>query len=143
MSPPRILVGARVALYINGQAYGRVMGFQWTSTTAQKAVYALDSSFPYELAPGQTRIVGSLNVYRLAGDGGAEGANMTTQFTDVIRQNYFTLSLVDRATGQTLFQANHCALTSQSWSAPVRGFVTGSLAFESLLWESEVPGAPS
>jgi len=143
MGSPRILHGARVALYVNGQAFGRVMGFQWSATYAQKPVYALDSSSAYELIPTQAKVIGTVNVYRLVGDGGAEGAQMATQFQDMIRQKYFTLALVERSTGLVLFQANRCSLQGQSWNAPIKGFVTGVINFEALEWENEVPAAPA
>jgi hypothetical protein len=143
MAPPLILVGPRVVLYLNGQAFGRVSSFQWSSATAMKAIYALDNSFPYELMPTQTKVTGTIGLYRLAGDGGAEAAGMTTTFDAINRQKYFTLSLVQRDTGATIFQANYCVLQIQSWNAPARSFVTGSLSFEALFWNNEAPEPPA
>jgi hypothetical protein len=143
MAPPQILVGPRVTLYINGTAFGRVSGFQWTSTVVQKAIHALDSLAAYELAPGQAKVMGTVQVYRLAGDGGAEGAQITTQFQDLVRQNYFTVALVQRDNEAILFSANKCALVSQSWNAPTKGFITGSINFEALDWENEVAPSPA
>lgn len=143
MAPPKLVVGARVVLYVNGQMFGQVSGFQWSSTVVQKPIFALDSSSAYELVPTQARVVGSIQVYKVLGDGGAQGQAMTTQFQDVVRQRYFTLALVERTVGVILFEAGRCAFAGESWNAPVRGFVTGSINFEALEWENEVPSAPA
>src|SRR5271155_2988535 len=127
MSPPQILVGSRVSLFINGQQFGRVSGFQFSSSTGWKPIYALDLSSPYELIPTQTKTIGSINVYRTAGDGGAEGAGMSTNYPSLNRLKYFTISLVVRDTSAVIFEANHCVLQNQSWNAPTKGFVTGAL----------------
>lgn len=143
MAPPRILVSARVVLYVNGAPFGRVMGFQWSSTVVQKPIFAIDSSSAYELVPTQARVVGSMNVYRTIGDGGAMGASMTTQFQDVVRQKYFTVALVERTTGAILFEADRCAFAGEAWNVNVRNFVTGTVNFEALEWGNEVPSAPA
>jgi hypothetical protein len=143
MSGPLILVGARVLLYVNGVAFGRVFGFQWYSATGQRMVYGLDSSGPYEAVPTQAKAGGTVNVYRTTNDGGAQGAQLTTQFKDLVRQRYFTVALVDRVTGEVLFEANRCSLAGENWNVPVRSFVTGSLTFECLEWDNSVPSAPT
>jgi hypothetical protein len=141
--PAKIIPGARVLLYINGVAFGRVYGFRWQSSNGQKLIYALDSSSAYEAIPTQAHASGTVNVYRTSNDGGAEGAQLTTRFSDIVRQRYFTVALIDRVTLEVLFEADRCALQTQSWDVPVRGFVTGVLAFEALEWDNSVPQAPN
>lgn len=143
MSPPFIIVGPGVLLYINGQRYSRVAGFQWTLAIDQKEIFAVDSSSAYELVPGQARAMGVIDVYRLKGDGGATGAQLTTQFQDILRQRYFTVSLVERTTGEILFEASRCSLVTQSWKAPGRGFVTGQFNFKCLEADEGSPSAPA
>ena len=144
MSSPQLVVGARVLLYVNGRLYGRVSGFQWSSSVNHKGVYALDSLSPVELLPTQTKVIGNITVYRVIGDGGAEGPGFTTNFPSISRMKYFTLALVARYTQRVLFEADRCVLQNQSWNAPTRGFVTGSLSFEALDWdENEAPEPPA
>lgn len=82
-------------------------------------------------------------MYRLKGDGGAEGAQLTTDFPDLVRQRYFTVALIERTTGEVLFSADRCALVSQGWNAPGRGFVIGQLSFKALEANNSVPSAPA
>jgi hypothetical protein len=137
----QVVVGAQVVLYVNGALFGRVVGFNWNSITANKAIFALDSTTAYELTSTQARVTGNISVVKVHGDGGAEGASMTTRFEDIVREKYFTLQLIDRLTNSQIFSANRCKLTSQSWSVPTRGFVSGSLSFEALEWNGEAPPA--
>jgi hypothetical protein len=138
-----IVTGAGVLLYINGQFFAWVSSIQWQVVTAQKEIFAVDSNSAYELAPGQAKAGGTLGLYRLHGDGGATGAQITTQFQALVRQKYFTLVLVDKLTHETLFSAARCALEVQSWSAAARGFVTGQFSFKALEAEDAVPAPPA
>lgn len=137
MAASRLLTGARVILYINGRPYAAVISFKWDSATPKKAIYGLDSGEPYELAPGQTKITGTITLLRTIGDGGAEGAGMVAEFSDVPREKYFTLALVERLTDTQIFRADQCSVTNQGWDIPSKGTVTGSLSFEALTWNNE------
>jgi hypothetical protein len=80
-----------------------------------------------------------MSIYRTVGDGGAEGGGMTAPAEELPREKYFSVLLVDRgASDAVIFQADDCSLTSQAWSVPSRGIVTGSLEFEALTWSNEV-----
>jgi hypothetical protein len=142
MSPPQIVVGSRVVLFVNGSQVGRVTSFQFSSSTMYKPIYTLDCSIPPEFVPGQIKTIGSVSVYRTAGDGGAEGLGMTTDYPSINRQKYFTLALVLRDTGVPIFEANHCVLQNQSWSAGTKGFVTGVLNFEARSYEDDEVADP-
>ena len=137
---PRALVvtGAAIVCYVNGTPYGRVSGFSFRSATPRRALYGLDVIDPQELAPTQTKISGTLKLYRTVGDGGAEGAGMVANFEDLPREKYFTLQLVDRGSDKVIFQAQKCSVTMQAWDFPRKGVVTGSLEFEAITWNNEV-----
>jgi hypothetical protein len=138
MARARVITGAAVVCYINGQQFGRVFGFSFKSLTPRKAIYGLDSVDPHELAPTQSRVTGTLRLYRTVADGGAEGAGMAANFEDLPREKYFTVQLVDRGTDKVLFQAQFCSAVSQSWDIPIKGIVTGTLEFEAITWSNEI-----
>lgn len=137
MSRSRLVTGAKVALYINGRPYAQVTSFRWDSLTPAKPIYGIDSGEPYELAPTTTRIAGNVGMVRLIGDGGLEGPGITHHFGDVPRGKYFSLTLVERGTDTTIFRADRCTATSQSWDVPNKGMVQGQMAFEALDWSNE------
>lgn len=123
---------------INGRPYGVVSGFQWKSITPKRAIYAIDSVDPVELAITNTKITGTLSVYRTNGDGGAQGWGIGAPYESLSREKYFSVMLVDRATDRVLFEARYCSLVDEAWSVPSRGIITGSLSFEALSWSNEV-----
>ena len=138
MSKSRIASTAKVICYINGRAWAQATSFRWSSETPSKEICGIDSSEPFELAATRTKVTGTIGLIRLVGDGGAEGAGATVPFEYIPAGKYFTLMLVDRATDTTIFRADYCRASSQNWDAPLKGLVTGSLAFEALGWSNEL-----
>lgn len=138
MPRAKVVVGAHVTCYINGQPYGRASQFSFRSMTPRKAIYGLDSMDPYELAPTTTKVTGTLRIYRTVGDGGAEGGGLTVPYEDLPREKYFTVQLIDRGSDKVLFQAELCSVVSQSWDVPMKGVVSGTLEFEAISWSNEL-----
>lgn len=134
----KTLTGGHIVCYVNGKLYGRVSSFNWDSQTNHKPIYGIDSADPFELAAATTKISGSMAVYRLHGDGGAQGAGIVPKYEDMPRGRYFSITLLDRSTDLILFQARYCVLQAESWSVPSRGIITGQLHFEAVDWNNEV-----
>ena len=137
MAKSLIVTAARVFLYMNGQKVGRVTTFQWKSTTDYIEINGLDSSDPYELAPGITRVMGQIGLLRMAGDGGAEGLGVTAQYEDLTRQKYATIALVDRTTQTLLFKADECVVVDQQWAVQAKGRLEGNMSFKGITWNNE------
>jgi len=138
MAKSHVLVSAHVALYINGQLFGRVSSFSYTSTTPKKSIYGIDAVDPFELAVTTTKISGSMSVYRMSGDGGAEGAGITAPYTHLPNEKYFSITLIEHHRDLVIFEASQCSLISQSWEHPARGHVKGAFAFEAISFSNEV-----
>lgn len=138
MAKSHLITGAKVLLYVNGEPFGKVMRFAWSAETPRKSFYTIDSAEPAELGQTTTRISGSLGIYRIHADGGAEGSGIVAPFPDLTKERYFSIVLLERTTDTVIFRADNCSLLSQSWDVPVRGFVTGTLNFQALSWSNEV-----
>lgn len=137
MARSRVVASAKLILYVNGSRFTPVTSFDWRSDTPRRAIYGLDSASPYEVIPTQTRVTGTVGLVKILSDGGLEGAGIAARLEDISREKYFTMSLVDISTDTTVFSASQCSVTSQSWSAPAKGFVTGRFDFEGILWNNE------
>lgn len=136
--PASLLVtGARVFLYLNGRKIGRATAFGWRSITPRKAIYGLDSSEPYELAPTTTKMQGTVSLLRSAGDGGVEGMGIAGQYEDLSREKYATILLLERKTGLVLFRADECSVTDQQWNVAAKAKLEGGFSFEGLTWNNE------
>lgn len=142
MAKSHLITGPKVFLYINGQPYGRVVGFRWSSDTPKRAAYGLDSTEPYELMPTITRCTGQLQVLRVSRDGGAEGAGIAAPYVDLTLEKYFSILLIEQRTDTVLFQADQCSCVNQQWDVSARTFMMGTISFEALTWTNEVKPAP-
>jgi len=140
MSRPKIMSGAEVACFINGKRIGQVSSFRFTSVPSKRAIYALDSGQPYELAPTQTKVTGTLSLWRVIGDGGAEGNGLAAFFEDLPRERYFSILLTERGSDTVFFKADQCTMQEQTWEVQTKALVTGTITFEGLTWENEVKG---
>jgi hypothetical protein len=132
-----LLQSAKIACYINGELYALVYGATWSIDTPRKAIFAVDSATPYELAPTTALITGMLRIYRQVRDGGLEGYGITQFPSDLLNEQYVSITLLDAKSDSVLFNANKCAVQSQQWEAPVKGIVTGSLSFQATEWSNE------
>lgn len=128
---------AACCCYINGKLVGRVTSFRWSSDTPRKDIYGLDSVVPYEIAPTTVSCSGSVGLIRTHADGSIEALGMTAHSSQMERERYFTLTLVDRATDTLLFRADYCAVIGQQWEVPERGLVRGTVNFRALQWNNE------
>ena len=137
MSRSLLAAGPKVVLYVNGTPMRACSGFTFSSDTPRGERYGLDSGQPYELTPGPTRAGGTINVYRLIGDGGAQGMGIVAQFSDLPRAKYLSLALVERHSGIILYRADRCSIVHEQWSAPAKGLMTGTIQFKSLDWSNE------
>jgi hypothetical protein len=63
---------------------------------------------------------------------GIEVASMDEELLSY--QKYFTLELVDKETGMTLFKSNTCALESQSWQTAPKAIIQGNFTFSAIKW---------
>jgi len=132
-----LITGARVFLYINAVKIGRARSFTWKSDTEADEIPGLDSSDPYEIAPTTTRCAGQIMFYRTAGDGGAEGAGLTTDYEDLTRLKYVTLSLVERVSKLEIFRAEGVTITSQSGGVAAKEGMNMSITFKALRYSNE------
>lgn len=137
MAVSRVIVGPRVVCYLNGRAIGRVTDFGFESLTPKKSIRGIDVSNIVELAPTTVEARGTINLIRLAEDGGIQGIGIAAKFTDVSREKYFTIQLIDRLTDTTIFFTNTASCTGESWNVPAKGRMQGSFSFQCLTWDNE------
>lgn len=136
---PRAKTAPSAALlcYVNSRLYGQVTGVSLRSVVTRRRVHGIDTTEAQELTSGPTKIGGTIRVIRVIGDGGAEGAGMTTNFENLPAEQYFSLLILERGFGTVMFRADQCSLLGQTWDMPSKGLVSGTLEFEALTWSNE------
>lgn len=137
MSKSRLISTAKLVCYINGTACGWVTSFRWDSATPRKPIMALDSSDPYELVVTTTKVGGTVGLVRPIGNGGLEGVGVVAQFHDLVREKYFTLTLVERSTDTVVFRSDYTVIQNQAWDAGEKGLLRGTFSFEGIFWTNE------
>jgi len=133
-----LLSSAQVALYVNGNQFGRVNGFSYQVDTPRKKIGTVDSQIPWELATGQTHVSGNMVVYRTQLDGGAEGPGMVAPIEELPTEKYFSMVLVDLTTQVVIFQADFCSVESQQWSVNSKSLIMGQITWSALTYQNEV-----
>lgn len=140
MGQPKVLAGPNTLCFVNGVLLGSVAGFDWNSSEATKQIRGLDSLRPFELAPASVSAGFRMTIWRLIGDGGAEGQGMTTNFPRLPQQKYFTLTIIERRTDTIVYRSNFCKVVDQNWGIHAKALVQGVIACEVLDWDNEAAG---
>jgi hypothetical protein len=137
MGQVKALRGADLQVYINGSLFGICTGLRWQSGKGNRAIYGIDQTEPFEIAPGQTYIRGAIESIRLRRDGGYEGRGIIAPHRQVLLEKYFALAVVDRSTDTVLMAIDRVSADNQSWSVSAKQEVSGSFSFEGIGYTSE------
>lgn len=137
MARPRLINGARVSVYINNVPYGRCAGISWTSITPHKAARGVDVPYVLEQMPTTYAVTGSMQIYRMIGDGGAEGAGIQAPQPLQSKEKYSTLMLVERDTDTVILQINMFTVDSQAWSVTTKALILGTISFTGIVFTNE------
>ncbi len=134
---PVLIVAAKILVYVNGKLFGRCASFNWTSATPRKKLHCIDIPHPVELAATTVETSWNMGVLRTVGDGGLQGAGVVAQQTELSREKYFTLQLVERTSGLTIFRSDYNQTDSESWTVTAKGLLAGQASGTSILWVNE------
>lgn len=133
----RVLRGADLKLYINNRPFGKVVEIQWSIDEGIYPITTIDTTLPVEFADGPIRVSGSVQVLRLAGDGGLEGSGITVLPHRHELEKYITIHVIDRRTDAVVFQTDRVRVKSQSWRAATKSIMQGSFTFEGIGYLNE------
>lgn len=134
----KIITAAHVYVYINGKLFGNCAGFRWDPKSPSKPLAGLDTLETVELMPTSSNCDGTMTVYKLRGDGGAEGIGIAAPSAELPRSKYFNFTLVDRLSQTIIFQADYCRVNGQSWNMEPKRFIMGTIQWSALSWSNEV-----
>lgn len=137
MALPTLVVGAHLRVYVNGQPFGRTRSGRFKSSTPRRRVKVIDSFVPAESVQLGAEGSGSISVYKIHADGGAQAAGIVAAFADLSLEKYFSILILDRFSDTVVFRADRCSLEEEDWDLPTRGFVTGTFNFTAIDWNNE------
>lgn len=137
MNRPKIIVAAKVLVYVNGKLFGRCTRFSWGSQTPGREIQVIDTMHPVELAPTTVKVNWTMGVLRTIGDGGLQGVGMVSQQSELSLDRYFTLQLVERTSGLTVFRCDLCNTNAEQWDITAKGEMAGTANGSGILWVNE------
>jgi hypothetical protein len=137
MSRPKIVSAPRILVYVNGKLFGRCTSFSWTSSTPRKKIRTIDIPNPVELAATTVDVTWNLGALRTVGDGGLQGVGIAPQQTDLSLEKYFTLQLIERTSGLTIFRSDLCNTDAETWSVTAKGLLAGAANGSGIIWSNE------
>lgn len=141
MARSRLIGAPQVLIYVNGKPFGKCTSLRWTSITPHKEQRSVDVLFPLEMIPTATSVAFELGVLRLVADGGMQAAGIVPQQQHLEREKYFTVQVVERKSGTTLFLAALCVCDSEVWGVPTKGLLAGTVACKGITWTNEAADA--
>lgn len=137
MARQKSLRAADLQVYINGKLFAICTGFRFTEDFGRHEIFGIDQYTPFELAPGQSSVKGSIDCIRLRQDGGIEGYGVAAPQSVRLLEKYFSLAIVDRSTDTIIFAIDDATVSNQTWQVSAKGDLTGSFMFQGITWSNE------
>lgn len=137
MALSNIITSPQVVCYINSLPFARCSYLTYDVTTARKEVKVVDTLQPVEFVPTQAAVRGTIQVYRLHQDGGAEAAGLVATFDKLTKEKYFALLVKDRLTDTVLAQVDNCVVQSHSWRIAPRSHVVGTITWSGFKYSND------
>jgi len=121
MAQAKILTGARAKITIAGNPVGLFANCSWSIRQDKAPAYILGRYNPAEITPtSQEPVSMSLTGYRVIDSGPYAVANASL-LKDLLTEEDFNVTIQDRQTGKTIFQASGCRVSGWSSGVSSRG----------------------
>lgn len=136
-----VVVGAHMAVLINGRRFGEATRLEHGSDTPVDEKRGLDSMVAFELAPTTAIVTGTLMMLRVRGTGALEGLGITAPFRKIPMGKYFSILVVNRLDGSKVFAADRCLVTNQRWIFGAKERASGTFSFKGIEFSNEATDA--
>lgn len=121
MAKAKILTGSRAKIAIAGNVVGLFANCSWSVRQDKAPAYILGRYNPAEITPtSQEPVSISLTGYRVV-DAGPYAVANATLLRDLLNEEDFDVTVIDRQSGKTIFTAVGCRVTGWSSGVAARG----------------------
>lgn len=128
----KTLRGIDSIVFINGRPYSVCTELTWTVDYGLKANHGIDVVEPVEIQSTRVKVSGTVSCLKQHLDGGIEAMGVVPVLSDLSRERYFYLQIVDRQNDSSYLEIPKAKCGSQQWRAVARGVVQGSFTFEGI-----------
>ena len=129
MAVSNLVASPHAVCYINSIPLARCCGLSYDIASPRKEARGIDVLQPTELIPTGLSFHGTIQIYKLPDDGGAEVVGLIPTWDKVTKGKYFALQVLDRSTDGVLIQVDKCEVLNQSWSIVPKSFILGTITF--------------
>ena len=136
MAISNLVASPHCVAYINSVALARCCGLSYDIASPRKPLHGIDVLQPVELVPTGLSFSGTLQIYKLKDDGGAEVIGLVPTWDKVTKGKYFSLMVLDRSTDGVIINIDKCEVLNQSWSIIPKSFVLGTITFSGFQYSS-------
>jgi hypothetical protein len=137
MGKAQILTGARAKIMIKGKVVGLFTQCSWEVRQTKEPAFILGRYHPAEITPTtQEPVQMTLNGYRVV-DSGPYKVASATLLKSLLEEEDFTVTVIDRQTKKTIFQAVGCRVAGWSSGVSARGISDVRLTIIGIKGEDE------
>lgn len=141
MALSQILTGARAKVLINGSVVGLFSNCSWSVRQDKQPAFILGRYNPAEITPTtQEPVQMTLTGYRVVNAGPYKVANATL-LKNLLFEEDFAVTIIDRRTGEVVFTAVGCRVTGWSSGVAARGVSDIRIEVIGIRGEDEFGGA--
>lgn len=133
MSLPVVITSAQITISWNNAIYKEVADISFTIDYGEEEIYGIDSQYAQEIAGGKITVSGNVNGYRIKNNGGLQGKNLRSLFTDVSANPYVSLLVQDRTTQENIIFIPQCKVSSETHSIPTKGIYKLNFSFKGII----------
>lgn len=132
----KYLTGARCILKINNEIIGFAFAISWNINTSVTEIRTIDDVLPYELAPKQVEVTGSISGFRIPGSGPTQKL-IQTDMLNHLHQRYIQIEVRDSQTDNLIFQTNNALIIGRSETIRTGQMAEMTLNFRAIGWADE------
>ena len=129
MAISNLITSPHCVAYLNSVPLARTCGLTCNMESPRKPIHGIDCLEPLELLPVSLSVNGTLQIYRLHSDWGAEAAGLLATWSKLTKEKYASLMVLDRATDSVIIQVDKFCVTSQNWVFQPKAYVMGTIAW--------------
>lgn len=132
----KYLTGARCVLKVNNEIIGFAFAISWNINTSVTEIRTIDNVLPYELAPKQIEVTGSISAFRIPGSGPTQKL-LQTDMLNHLHQRYIQIEVHDSQSDNLIFRTNNALVVGRSESIRTGQMAEMTLNFRAIGWADE------
>lgn len=132
----KYLSGARCVLKVNGKIVGFAFGISWNIETSVTQINTIDDPLPYELAPANITVTGTISGFRIPGSGPTQQL-IQGDILSFVHQRYIEIEVRDSQTDNLIFLTKRAMITNRTENIRTDALAEMTLNFKAIGWADE------